>query len=71
VLSFLNRTDFVDFAKKHSQVYESLLTLLAERLRETDTTIAAGTFCRYAAVSRAPYSNWRRNSARMSARAAL
>ena len=43
-LSFLNRTDFVDFAKKHSQVYESLLTLLAGRLRETDTTIAAGTF---------------------------
>jgi CRP-like cAMP-binding protein len=44
VLSFLNRAEFVDFAKKHSQVYESLLTLLAERLRETDTTIAAGTF---------------------------
>jgi CRP/FNR family transcriptional regulator, cyclic AMP receptor protein len=44
VLSFLNRIDFVDFAKKHSQVYESLLTLLAGRLRETDTTIAAGTF---------------------------
>jgi CRP/FNR family transcriptional regulator, cyclic AMP receptor protein len=44
VLSFLNRTKFVDFAKKHSQVYESLLTLLAGRLRETDTTIAAGTF---------------------------
>jgi CRP/FNR family transcriptional regulator, cyclic AMP receptor protein len=44
VLSFLNRIDFVDFAKNHSQVYESLLTLLAGRLRETDTTIAAGTF---------------------------
>jgi CRP/FNR family transcriptional regulator, cyclic AMP receptor protein len=44
VLSFLNRTNFVDFAKKHSQVNESLLTLLAGRLRETDTTIAAGTF---------------------------
>jgi len=36
--------DFVDFAKEHSQVYESLLTLLSRRLRETDTTIAAGTF---------------------------
>jgi len=44
VLSFLDRTDFVDFAKEHSQVYESLLTLLSRRLRETDTTIAAGTF---------------------------
>jgi CRP/FNR family transcriptional regulator, cyclic AMP receptor protein len=44
VLSYLDRTDFVDFAKEHSQVYESLLTLLSRRLRETDTTIAAGTF---------------------------
>ena len=44
VLSFLKGTDFVDFAKKHSQVYESLLTLLGGGLRETDTTIAAGTF---------------------------
>ena len=44
VLSFLDRADFVDFAKEHSQVYESLLTLLSRRLRETDTTIAAGTF---------------------------
>jgi CRP/FNR family transcriptional regulator, cyclic AMP receptor protein len=44
VLSFLSRSNFVDFAKKHPQVYESLVTLLAARLRETDTTIAAGTF---------------------------
>jgi CRP-like cAMP-binding protein len=44
VLSFLSRTDFQDFARKHPQVYESLVALLAARLRETDTTIAAGTF---------------------------
>ncbi len=44
MLSFLDRAAFVDFAKEHSQVYESLLTLLSRRLRETDTTIAAGTF---------------------------
>jgi CRP/FNR family transcriptional regulator, cyclic AMP receptor protein len=44
ILSFLSSADFVDFAKKHPQVYESLVTLLAARLRETDTTIAAGTF---------------------------
>jgi CRP/FNR family transcriptional regulator, cyclic AMP receptor protein len=44
VLSFLSRTDFRDFARKHPQVYESFVALLAARLRETDMTIAAGTF---------------------------
>jgi CRP/FNR family transcriptional regulator, cyclic AMP receptor protein len=44
VLSFLSSADFKAFAKKHPQVYESLVTLLAARLRETDTTICAGTF---------------------------
>jgi CRP-like cAMP-binding protein len=44
VLSFLSSADFVDFAKKNPQVYECLVALLAARLRETDTTIAAGTF---------------------------
>ncbi|MFY9836534.1 MAG: Crp/Fnr family transcriptional regulator, partial [Xanthobacteraceae bacterium] len=44
VLSFLRRTDFQDFAKIHPEVYESLITLLAARLRETDMTIAAETF---------------------------
>jgi len=44
VLSFLSGGDFKAFAKKHPQVYESLLTLLAARLRETDMTICAGTF---------------------------
>jgi CRP-like cAMP-binding protein len=44
VLSFLSSADFVDFAKKNPQVYECLVAVLAARLRETDTTIAAGTF---------------------------
>ncbi len=44
MLSFLSRANFARFAKKHPEVYESLVTLLAERLRETDVTIAAGTF---------------------------
>ena len=44
VLSFLSRADFEDFAKKHLEVYQSLVALLAARLRETDTTIAAGSF---------------------------
>jgi CRP-like cAMP-binding protein len=43
-LSFLSSADFVDFARKNPQVYESLVTLLITRLRETDTTIAVGTF---------------------------
>jgi CRP/FNR family cyclic AMP-dependent transcriptional regulator len=44
VLSFLKRSDFADFAKKHPDVYQFLVALLAARLRETDTTVAAGTF---------------------------
>jgi CRP/FNR family transcriptional regulator, cyclic AMP receptor protein len=43
-LSFLKRSDFADFAKKHPDVYQFLVALLAARLRETDTTVAAGTF---------------------------
>jgi CRP-like cAMP-binding protein len=44
VLSFINRTDFQGFAKTHPEVYETLLALLAARLRETDMVVAAGTF---------------------------
>jgi len=44
VLGFLSRGDFENFANKHLEVYKSLLTLLAARLRETDTTIATGSF---------------------------
>lgn len=43
-LSFLGRANFEEFAKKRPEVYRSLVMLLAERLRETDMTIAAGTF---------------------------
>jgi CRP/FNR family transcriptional regulator, cyclic AMP receptor protein len=44
VLSFVTRGDFQGFARTHPEVYESLLALLATRLRETDMTVAAGTF---------------------------
>jgi len=44
VLSFLSRAAFEDFANKHPEVYKSLVTLLATRLRETDAVIAAGSF---------------------------
>jgi len=43
-LSFLSRAAFDDFAKSHPEVYKSLLTVLAARLRETDTAVAAGSF---------------------------
>jgi CRP/FNR family cyclic AMP-dependent transcriptional regulator len=44
MLSFLSRAAFEDFAKKHPEVYKSLVTLIAARLRETDAVIAAGSF---------------------------
>ena len=43
-LSFLSRTAFEDFANKHPEIYKSLVTLLASRLRETDAVVAAGSF---------------------------
>jgi CRP/FNR family transcriptional regulator, cyclic AMP receptor protein len=44
LLNFLSRAAFEDFAGKHPEVYKSLLTLIATRLRETDATVAAGSF---------------------------
>jgi CRP/FNR family transcriptional regulator, cyclic AMP receptor protein len=43
-LSFLSRAAFEEFARKHPEVYKALVTLLAARLRETDSTIAVGSF---------------------------
>jgi len=43
-LSFLSRAAFDAFARQHPEVYKSLVTLLATRLRETDAVIAAGSF---------------------------
>jgi CRP/FNR family transcriptional regulator, cyclic AMP receptor protein len=45
-VSFLSRANFEAFAEKHPEVYKSLVRLLAQRLRETDTVVAAGTFLR-------------------------
>jgi CRP/FNR family transcriptional regulator, cyclic AMP receptor protein len=44
VLSFLSRAAFEDFAAKHPEIYKSLVTLIAARLRETDAAVAAGSF---------------------------
>jgi CRP-like cAMP-binding protein len=43
-LSFLSRAAFEDFAKRHPEIYKSLVTLIAARLRETDAVVAAGSF---------------------------
>ena len=43
-LSFLSRSAFDDFAKKKPEIYKSLVTLLATRLREADAALAAGSF---------------------------
>jgi CRP/FNR family transcriptional regulator, cyclic AMP receptor protein len=43
-LSFLSRAAFEEFAGKHPEIYKALVTLLAARLRETDSTIAVGSF---------------------------
>ena len=43
-LSFLSRAAFEAFAQRQPEIYKSLVTLLATRLRETDTVIAAGSF---------------------------
>ena len=43
-LSFLSRAAFDEFTKAHPEVYKSLVALLAARLRETDSVIAAGSF---------------------------
>jgi CRP/FNR family transcriptional regulator, cyclic AMP receptor protein len=41
---FLDRAEFEAFADKHPAVYKSLIRVLAQRLRETDTVVAAGSF---------------------------
>jgi CRP/FNR family transcriptional regulator, cyclic AMP receptor protein len=44
VVSFLSCAEFEAFADKYPEVYKSLIRVLAERLRETDTVVAAGSF---------------------------
>jgi CRP-like cAMP-binding protein len=43
-LSFLSRAAFEEFAEGHPEIYKSLVTVVAARLRDTDTAIAAGSF---------------------------
>jgi CRP-like cAMP-binding protein len=44
VLSFISRAAFDTFAAAHPEVYRHLVALLAARLRDTDSVIAAGSF---------------------------
>ena len=41
---FLSNAAFEAFAEKHPELYKPLVSLLAKRLRETDTLVAAGSF---------------------------
>jgi CRP-like cAMP-binding protein len=43
-LSWLSRAEFEAFAEEHPEVYKSLVKLLAYRLRDTDTVVAASSF---------------------------
>ena len=43
-LSSLSQTEFEAFADKHPAIYKSLIKVLAQRLRETNTAVAAGSF---------------------------
>jgi CRP/FNR family transcriptional regulator, cyclic AMP receptor protein len=43
-LCFISRAEFEAFAEKHPEVYKSLVRLLAKRLRETVTLVAASSF---------------------------
>lgn len=43
-LSFISRAKFEECTNKHPEVYKHLVALLASRLRETDSVIAAETF---------------------------
>jgi len=43
-LSFISRAAFQSFADDHPEVYKHLVTLLANRLRDTDGVVAAGSF---------------------------
>src|SRR5450755_4398176 len=43
-LSFVSRAAFENFAAKQPEIYKFLLSLLAQRLRDTDQVVAAGSF---------------------------
>jgi CRP/FNR family transcriptional regulator, cyclic AMP receptor protein len=43
-LSFVSRAQFEHFAESHPEVYRHLVKILAARLRDTDTILAAGSF---------------------------
>jgi CRP/FNR family transcriptional regulator, cyclic AMP receptor protein len=43
-LSSVSRAEFEAFAEEHPQVYKSLVKVLAHRLRDTDTMVAASSF---------------------------
>jgi CRP/FNR family transcriptional regulator, cyclic AMP receptor protein len=51
-MSYLGRTEFEAFSEKHPELYKSLVRVLAKRLRETDTKVAAGSLSLKGRVAR-------------------
>jgi CRP/FNR family transcriptional regulator, cyclic AMP receptor protein len=43
-VSFLSRAAFAGFSQRRPEIYKSLVTILARRLRETDVVVAAASF---------------------------
>ena len=43
-LSRLTRVEFDSLAERHPELYQSLITLLTQRIRETNVSVAAGSF---------------------------
>ena len=59
VLSRLSRAEFDAFAEEHPELYKSLITLLTQRLRETNVAVAAGSFLSLQVALPLRCSNWR------------
>ena len=59
VLSRLSRAEFDAFAEEHPELYKSLITLLTQRLDETNAAVAAGASCRCKVALPLRCSNWR------------
>ena len=43
-LAFISRTSFDNFAEQNPQVYRHIITMLVQRLRDTNTVVAAASF---------------------------
>ena len=58
-LSRLTRAEFDAFAERHLELYKSMITLLTQRLRETNVAALLGASCRCEVALPSRCSNWR------------